>query len=203
MKAGNYNTAIESIKKNKKDLYNTEDAFLFEFDLGLLLHYNQNYEESIKHLEKAQNILEELYTRSITNEAVAVFTNDNVRPYRSYSFEIQWLYQIQILNYMALGEIDEAAVEARRSLLVIQRLKEKEAEDKFNESGALQYLIALSYEWQKSEDDARIAYDDAKKNFAKSGYTPKLASQVPKNEQEIIVVGYAGVSPVLGENKFW
>jgi hypothetical protein len=199
---GSYDTAIQTIIKDKKDFYNSGDAFLFEFDLGLLYHYSQNYEESIKHFTTAEEILDELYTRSVTNEAAALLTNDNVRPYRSYPFEIQWLYQTQILNYMALGEIDEAVVESRRALLAIQSLEEQE-ESKFNESGALQYLIALAYEWQKSEDDARIAYDNAKQNFATKGYTPKLAAEIPENEQEIIVIGYAGISPVLGENKFW
>jgi len=198
--AGNYEAAIEAINKDKKNFYNSGDAFLYEFDLGLLYHYNQNYEESIKHLATAEEILDELYTRSVSNEAAAILTNDNVRPYRSYPFEIQWMYQTQILNYMALGEIDESVVEARRALLAIQALEEKE-ESKFNESGALQYLIALAYEWQKSEDDARIAYDNARENF--EGYTPKLVQQIPENEQEIIVIGYAGVSPILGENKFW
>jgi len=199
---GDYATAIATIEKNKKELYNSEDEFLFEFDLGTLHHYNQNYETSIKHFAKAAEILDELYTRSITNEAAALLTNDNIRPYRSYPFEIQWLYQTQILNYLALGDIDGAAVEARRALLAIQSLQEKE-EDKFNESGALQYLIALSFEWQRAEDDARIAYDHAKENFANLGYTPRLAAEVPENEQEIIVVGYAGISPILGENRFW
>jgi len=198
--AGNYEAAIETVNKNKKEFYNSGDAFLYEFDLGLLYHYNQNYEESIKHFAVAEDILDELYTRSLSNEAAAILTNDNVRPYRSYPFEIQWLYQTQILNYMALGEIDESVVEARRALLAIQALQEKE-EDKFNESGSLQYIIALAYEWQKAKDDARIAYDDARKNF--TSYMPKLAQQVPENEQEIVVIGYAGLSPVLGENKFW
>ncbi|MDR0516993.1 MAG: hypothetical protein LBH25_08120 [Fibromonadaceae bacterium] len=199
---GNYQSAINNIEKNKKKLYNSEDAFLLEFDLGVLYHYNQDYRQSTEHLAKAQQILEDLYTRSISNEAIALLTNDNVRPYRSYPFEEQWLYNIQILNYLALGEIDGAVVEARRALLAIQRLEERE-EKKFNESAALQYLIALSYERQRSEDDARIAYSNAKKNFANSGYTPKLASEAPESEQEIIVIGYAGLSPVLGENKFW
>ncbi|MDR2593255.1 MAG: hypothetical protein LBC87_00590 [Fibromonadaceae bacterium] len=199
---GNYQAAIDNIEKDKKKLYNSEDSFLFEFDLGVLHHYNKNFKESIKHFANAEQIMEDLYSRSVTNEATALLTNDNVRPYRPYPFEIQWLYQTQILNYLALGEIDEAVVEARRALLAIQSLQEKE-EDKFNESPALQYLIALSYEWQNSEDDARIAYDNAKKSFESLGYTPKLAAQVPENEQEIIVIGYAGLSPILGENKFW
>lgn len=200
VEAGNYQGAIDNIEKSKKKLYNSEDEFLLEFDLGVLHHYNQDYKESINHFAKAEQILEDLWTRSVANEAAALLTNDNVRPYRSYPFEIQWLYQTQILNYLALGEIDEAVVEARRALLAIQSLKEKEKDD-FNESGALQYLIAMSYEWQKSEDDARIAYDNAKKNF--ENYVPKLVSEIPENEQEIVVIGYAGVSPILGENKFW
>ncbi|MDR3000143.1 MAG: hypothetical protein LBU89_02670 [Fibromonadaceae bacterium] len=197
---GNYEAAIENIEKNKKKLYNSEDALLLEFDMGVLLHYNQDYKESIKHFARAEEILDDLYTRSVSNEAAALLTNDNVRPYRSYPFEIQWLHKIQILNFLALGEIDGAVVQSRRALLAIQALREQEK--KFNESGALQYLIALSFEWQNSEDDARIAYDNAKKHFETS-YTPKLVAQIPQNEQEIIVVGYAGLSPVLGENKFW
>ncbi len=199
---GNYQAAIDNVEKDKKKLYNSEDSFLLEFDLGVLHHYNKNFKESIKHFANAEQIMEDLYSRSVTNEAAALLANDNIRPYRPYPFEIQWLYQTQILNYLSLGEIDEAVVEARRALLAIQSLQEKE-EDKFNESGTLQYLIALSYEWQNSEDDARIAYDNAKKSFESLGYTPKLASQVPQNEQEIIVIGYAGLSPILGENKFW
>jgi len=199
---GDYQSAISNIEKNKKKLYNSEDAFLLEFDLGLLHHYNQNYEQSIKHLANAEHILEDLYTRSLTNEAAAILTNDNVRPYRSYPFEEQWLHTIQILNFMALNEIDGAVVQSRRALLAVQSLEEKEGE-KFNESGLLQYLIALSFERQKSEDDARIAYDNAKKHFGNSGYTPGQAKNTPQNEQEIIVVGYAGLSPVLGESKFW
>jgi len=200
--SGDYQSAIDNIEKNKKKLYNSEDEFLFEFDLGILSHYNQEYSQSIKHLANAEQILEDLYTRSVANEAAAILTNDNVRPYRSYPFEIQWLHKIQILNYLALGKIDGAAVQSRRALLAIQSLEEKDG-SKFNESPALQYLMGIAYEWQKSEDDARIAYYHAGKNFANSGYTPKLAEQIPQNEQEIIVIGYAGISPTLGENKFW
>jgi hypothetical protein len=188
--SGDYQGAIDNIEKNKNKLYHSGDVFLLEFDLGLLYHYSQNYRESIKHLANAEQILDDLYTRSLTNEAAALLTNDNVRPYRSYPFEEQWLHKIQILNYHALGEIDGAVVQSRRALLAIQALQEKE-EEKFNESKALRYLIALSFERQKSKDDTRIAYNNAG------------VSQIPQNEQEIIVIGYAGISPVLGENKFW
>ena len=194
--SGDFTSAINNIEKNKKDLYNSEDAFLLEFDLGLLYHYNQDFQNSIKHLAKAEQILEELYPRSVTNEAAALLTNDNVRPYRSYPFEIQWMYQTQILNYLALGEVDEAVVEGRRAML---------SQDKAGAS--LQYMIGMAYEWQKSPDDARIAYEDAKKNYGTEGFLPKLAAEVPENvaehEEEIIIIGYAGISPTLRANEFW
>ncbi|MDR2580135.1 MAG: hypothetical protein LBC85_03975 [Fibromonadaceae bacterium] len=202
---GNFQGAIDNIERNKKKLYNAGDAFLLEFDLGLLHHYNENYRESIRHLARAAQILEDLYSRSVTNEAASLLTNDNIRPYRSYPFEIQWLYQTQILNFLALGDIDGAAVEARRAQLAVQALREKE-DKKFNESGSLQYLRALTFEWQAnsvrmSADDARIAYDFAKRSFG--NYVPRQLSQIPEHEQEIVVIGYAGLSPVLRENKFW
>ncbi|GHV12602.1 hypothetical protein AGMMS49938_05480 [Fibrobacterales bacterium] len=206
MVAGDFESAVAAIEKNKKDLYNSADDFLYEFDLGLLEHYGQNWKKSIAHLERAQVILEDLYSRSVTNEAAAILTNDNVRPYRSYPFEEEWLYQTQILNYLALGEVDEAVVESRRALLAVQALKERDG-DKFVESGALQYLIGLAYEWQKSPDDARIAYNDAIDNFGGSlGNVPKQAAEIPQGSppnQEIVVVGYAGVSPTLAANEFW
>ena len=202
VRTGSYTTAISNIEKDRKKLYNTEDAFLFEFDMGILHHYSQDYETSIRHFANAEVILDDLYTRSVTNEAAALLSNDNIRPYRAYPFEIQWLHKIQILNYLALGEIDGAVVQSRRALLAIQSLQEKE-DEKFNESAALHYLIALSFEQQRSADDARIAYSNAAKLFSNSGLTPKLTTQVLESEQEIVVVGYAGLSPVLGENKFW
>ena len=60
MGTGNYAAAIETIEKDKKKLYNSEDAFLFEFDLGLLYHYDKDYKTSIKHFAKAEEILDEL-----------------------------------------------------------------------------------------------------------------------------------------------
>ena len=81
----------------------------------MLYHYAGNNKESIKNFEKAEQVYEDLYTKSVTNEAAAIVTNDNVRPYRARPFEVLLMYQYQILNYLAIGDLDGALVEVRRA----------------------------------------------------------------------------------------
>ena len=89
---------IAQVKKQQKDLYGEKSEFLYYFDLGVLYHYNGDYKESAKNFDKADKIYEDLYTRSVTNEAAAIITNDNIRPYRARPFEVLVLHELQILN---------------------------------------------------------------------------------------------------------
>lgn len=155
---GNYVAAEAAVRKNQSDLYGSNSEFLYEFDLGLLLHYQGKWDSSIVHLGKAEKILEDLYARSVTNEALAILTNDNARPYRSRPFEEVWLQEMQILNYLAKGDRDGAVVQVRRAHIALQALQQKDA-DKYNDDGSFRYLAALAYEQQgDSPDDALISY---------------------------------------------
>ena len=86
----------------------------------------------------------------------AILTNDNVRPYRARPFEILLMYQYQILNYLAIGDLDGALVEVRRAQLAMERLYQKD-KDKVNDSGWLRYLSAIVYEMSGEHDDAAIS----------------------------------------------
>lgn len=222
--------AIEKVVKEEKDLYGSNSQFLYYFDLGVLHHYNRNFDESIKNLAKAEKIYEDLYTKSVTNEAAALATNDNVRPYRARPFELLTMYQFQILNYLAKMDIDGALVEVKRSQIAMNALYQKD-KDKVNDNGLLRYLSALVYELDGSVDDAAISYVNTVKAYKEGKLslpgevlefvteslkrnerenqlnslnvsippgTPK-ATAVQELGQEIVVVGYAGHSPILGE----
>ena len=76
---------IESVQKNQDKLYGDNSVFLYHFDLGTLYHYNGDYKKSAAEFENAKQVYEDLYTKSVTNEAASVMTNDNVRPYRARS----------------------------------------------------------------------------------------------------------------------
>src|SRR3954470_19815933 len=65
--------------RQERSFYSHSDV-LYNMDLGLLYHYAGKYDSSILFLEKASKIQEDLFTRSVTNEAVSLLVNDNVRP---------------------------------------------------------------------------------------------------------------------------
>lgn len=225
-----FEATIEKVKKEEKDLYGDKSKFLYYFDLGVLHHYNRNFKESAANFAKAEQIYEGLYTKSVSNEAAAVLTNDNVRPYRAKPFEILLMYEFQILNYLAMMDVDGAMVEVRRSQIALNALYQKDNK-KVNDNGLLRYLSAMVYELDGSTDDAAISYINTVKaynegklkvpsevlEFVTEGLrkadrendlvalgknipetTPK-ATAVRENGQEIIVIGYAGHSPILGE----
>ena len=58
--------------------------------------------------------MEELYTRSITAEAGAMLTNDNLLPYEGEDFEKVMVNVVGALNHVYLQQWDDALVEARR-----------------------------------------------------------------------------------------
>ena len=230
LKKEGFEGTIEKIEKKKDDLYGEKSAFLYHFDEGMLYHYAGKNQESIKHFEQAEQIYEDLYTKSVTNEVAAIATNDNIRPYRARPFEVLMMYQYQILNYLAIGDLDGALVEVRRAQIASEALYQKDKE-KVNDNGWLRYLSAIVYEMAGEEDDAAIAYLKAAKAFEEGnvkmpkevweyitealtkmdraddlkGLKTEPLAQTPKateartKGQEIIVVGYAGHSPILGE----
>lgn len=230
LKKEGFEGTIQKIEKKKDDIYGKNSEFLYHFDKGMLYHYTGNNKESIKSFEKAEQVYEDLYTKSVTNEAAAIVTNDNIRPYRARPFEVLLMYQYQILNYLAIGDLDGALVEVRRAQIASEALYQKDKE-KVNDNGWLRYLSAIVYEMAGEEDDAAIAYLKAAKAFEEGNISmPKEAwefinesltkmdraddlknfksaplSQTPKatdareKGQEIIVIGYAGHSPILGE----
>ena len=225
-----YEATIAEVKKQQEDLYGSNTEFLYYFDLGVLYHYNGDYRESAENFAKAEKIYDDLYTRSISNEAAAIVTNDNVRPYRARPFEVLVLHELQIMNYLALKDADGAMVEVNRAQKAMTALYQKD-NDKTNDNGFLRYLTALVYEMAGEPDEAAIAYyktvkaynenilnlpkearefiveglkrTDREDDIRKLGLdgtmpTPK-ANAVREMGQEIVVIGYAGHSPILGE----
>ena len=222
---------INEVKKQQEDLYGDNTEFLYYFDLGVLYHYNGNYKESADNFAKAEKVYDDLYTRSISNEAAAIVTNDNVRPYRARPFEVLVLHEMQIMNYLAQRDVDGALVEVNRALQAMTALYQKD-NDKTNDNGFLRYLTAIVYEMAGEKDEAAIAYYKTVKAYNENILNlPKEAREfvieslrrsdreddintlglnasleTPKAKaaldgQEIIVIGYAGHGPILGELK--
>jgi len=156
--AGDYIGMIQDIKKNGKSLYGEKNAFLYHMDIGVLFHYAGEWDSSNTHLMQAADIYDDLFTKSVTNEASALLTNDNVRPYRSKPYELVMLHQIAALNFMVQGKFQEALVESRRVQLLMNEWERTEARSgKYHTDGMSHLLTSLAYERVGEPDNSLIS----------------------------------------------
>ncbi len=149
-------TALE-LKKSPK-LYGKNGRFLYNMDIGMLYHYAGEYDSSTSYLLKAAAVYDELFTRSVTNEAASIMINDNVRPYRSKPYEITLVHQMLQFNYLSLDKPDEALVEARAVQLLFNEWERKNAKDnRYFTDGMFHYVTSLTYDEEGQTDDAMIS----------------------------------------------
>jgi len=155
---GDFIAMADSLKRNSKKLYGENGAFLFHMDLGVLYHYSGQYSESGKHFQQAAEIYHDLFTRSVSNEAAALLTNDNARPYRSKPYELTTLHQFAALNFMAAGDFDGALVESRKAQLLFNEWERLGAKDgKYHTDGMFHLMSSLAYERTDEPDNSLIS----------------------------------------------
>jgi hypothetical protein len=155
---GDFIGMANNIQKNGAKLYGENSLFLYHMDLGVLYHYAGQHEQSNQHLQQAAQIHHDLFTRSVTNEAAALLTNDNVRPYRSKPYELTFLHQIAALNFMAMGDFNGALVESRKAQILFNEWERTRAsEGKFHTDGMFHLMTSLAYENIDEPDNSLIS----------------------------------------------
>jgi hypothetical protein len=158
---GNYREADTIVERNKKK-YGERNAVLYYMDRGMTLHLSGDYEKSNSYLEEAERLADSLYTKSITNESGAMFTNDNLLPYEGEDFEKVMLNIIMALNYVYLGKWDDALVEARKVDHKLNLYNDKyEKKNVYKEDAFARYLSGILYESSGELNDAYISYNKA------------------------------------------
>ncbi|GBU20933.1 hypothetical protein R80B4_00820 [Fibrobacteres bacterium R8-0-B4] len=156
----NYIARIAEIRKTKKQLYGdgVTNAFLYNMDIGVLFHYAEMYDSSNVYLLEAERIFDDLFTKSVSNEAAALLTNDNVRPYRSKPYELTVVHQLVALNFMAMGKFDEALIETRKMQIYFNEWERVGAADKkYHTDGMFHLMSALGYERIGETDNSLIS----------------------------------------------
>ena len=76
-----YDAALQLMEESREG-YQQRNQALYYMEDGLLAHFAGRHSESIESLLKAESILDELYTRSISKQAASFVFNDNTIPYR-------------------------------------------------------------------------------------------------------------------------
>lgn len=153
--SGRVEEAVEKISA-KKASYGANNYLLYYLDRGLIELMAGRYEASTVSFEKAKTRFRELYTRSVTDEAMSWVTNDYALPYRSADFEYVLVNVFQALNYVQMGKIDEALVEARdldAKYQIIEEIAKNSQRVHFADNGFARFLMGLFYEMRGGPQD--------------------------------------------------
>jgi hypothetical protein len=167
MRAGDYAKADALIEQSKKTQYGEKNALLYWFDKGIVAHYAGRYEESIAAFDRADKLGDELFTKSVTQAAASFILSDNTMDYAGEDFERVAVHQFQAVNYLMLGKMEGALVEARRinhklkTLVVNYGGKYTYHADAFAE-----YLTGLLYEAGDQYNSAFVSLRNAANIYA-------------------------------------
>jgi hypothetical protein len=225
-----YAAAIAHIEKSKEKSYTFKDRVIYYLDIGMLYHWNGEYEKSNEFLEKAERAIEENFTKSLTRSASSLILNDNTQTYGGEDYEDIYLNAFKALNYLALNKTDEAFVEVRRINLKLIQLEDKhykmanklsEAEEAheefkpgksyFQESALGRYLSMLLYRNEYKWDDVRIDLEKIDKGwklqpdiytFSKPDFSPSTEKVSPPKAR-LNVIAFSGLGPDKKASTFY
>jgi hypothetical protein len=225
-----YPAAVAKIEAAENTAYTAKDRVVYYLDIGMLLHWNGDYERSNEFLERAERAIEENFTKSVTRSAASLILNDNTLEYAGEDYEDIYLNVFKAMNYLALGRNDEAFVEVRRinNKLVLleskydrmaQKLSEAEeagkdfrpGKSRFQESALGRYLGVLLYRNDYKWDDVRIDFEKIDRGwklqpdiytFSKPDFTTEKKRRVaPKARLNIIA--FSGLAPDKTASTFY
>ena len=178
-----YEKAIKEVEKIDR----SGSELLYCYEMGTILHEEGNYALSNAVFERAEQVFQELYTRSISREVGAVLVNEGLTQYRGDAFEAVLVNYYKILNYLFLGEVGDALVECRRLNFKLQLIHDA-GETYFVDDPFLQYLTALVYDLGGEPESAEVSYRASCKEYGADstvGAPPWLSCDAAANARRL------------------
>ena len=135
---------------------------LYLMEKGRILHLLGNYDSSNILLNEADFKIED-QRNNVKDIFVTGFLNPMLRQYQPEDFEVFMLHYYKALNYLFLGNTEDAVVEARRISLSNYRQEEngKNKQEGYNADAFSLLLQGLIYEKAGQLNHAFIAYRNA------------------------------------------
>jgi tetratricopeptide (TPR) repeat protein len=129
------------------------DRLLFLMEKGMVFHHLGQYESSIKEFLKASNLVEQQETISLTRQTTSLITTEWITEYKGEYSERLWIHTYLMMNYLILNKYEDALVEAKQALEILQKHSESLSGSYFTRA-----LIALCYDNLMEFNDAYIEY---------------------------------------------
>nr|MDA3947643.1 hypothetical protein [Spirochaeta sp.] len=221
VQAGNFETAVQALENESSDLYGNRDGVLYYLDSGVLYFYNRDYQKSIQQFNEAELLIEEYFTKSVSQAAASLLLNDNQIEYPGEDFEDIYLNVFKAVAFMEQGEHEAAFVEVRRINNKLNLLEDKyqglaarynEADDaavemepresRFYNSALARYLSLIMYRADGDYDGARIDWEQLETAFREQtniyDYPNPFGRDIiePSDQARLSVMAFAGEAPL-------
>lgn len=139
-----------------------DDQLVYLLDYGVALQVAGRIKESNQVFLKADRLAELIDYQSVSRIAGSLALNEEMVQYKGDTFEKVFINAYLAMNYLGIGQLDEALVEARR---INEKYLKYRADEKqnFELNSFSKYLSAVIWEASHNYDDAYIAYNEAYK----------------------------------------
>ena len=182
LRQGNYEKAAVSLDNNKL-LKKGRNKLLYLLERGKVCHLLQQWDSSNNYFNEADLIMEDART-SAKDLALGTLLNPMMQSYKGEDFEKYLVHYYKALNYLQLGNTEDALVEARRITLRTNTQEDKTAKNKYSEDAFSLMLQGMIYEKANDWNNAFIAYRNAADVYLEkngSYYGTKMPDRLKKD----------------------
>ncbi|MFT3910066.1 MAG: hypothetical protein QM737_11615 [Ferruginibacter sp.] len=179
-----YDKAIRKLN-NSKIINRSRNQLLYCLEAGKMYRLKNDFTTSNNYLNQADNLIESS-RKSAGDVIVGNLLNPMQQAYRGEDFEQFMVHFYKALNYSALGQTDEAVVEARRITLAVNAQSDKfrNKDKRYSTDAFALNLQGMIYEMAGDMNNAFISYRNAADVYMKSAndyYGVKMPEQLKKD----------------------
>ncbi|MCL2070492.1 MAG: hypothetical protein FWH19_05860 [Treponema sp.] len=214
--------------RSRGAIYGPGNDILFYLDRGMIQHFAGLYSESSQDFLQAERLIEEAFTRSLSQELGTFILNDNARDYGGEDYEDLYINVFNALNFYHMGNLEGALVEVRRLNEKLNHMADRYERAKrrvtdsnelptearlpmeasqFSNSALARYMGMLFYRGTGRTDSARIDYQELLRAYelAPEVYYHSLPASVheeltvPAGLGRLNLIAFTGLSPIKVE----
>lgn len=208
--AGQPQRALDLLEKG--DHLGKRNQLLFLLEKGVVFHQLGDYQQSVNQFLKAAQLIDRFEVVRLTEQTASLVTNEWMTRYQGEYSERLWVHSYLMMNYLLLGEYDDALVEAKQALGLLQQYPEALNGDYFTRA-----LIALCFANLDEDNDAYLVYRKLAEDLPDPGpvavdlvrlanrlgmvdevekYQPYLPQKIPAGEAELVIFVANGRIPL-------
>lgn len=182
LRQSNYTKAAKELDNNKL-LKKERNRLLYLLERGKVCHLLSQWDSSNTFLNEADNIIESA-NASVKDIVLGNLMNPMMQSYKAESFEKYLIHYYKALNYLQLGQPQEAMVEARRISLRTYEQRDITGKNKYADDAFSYMLQGLIYEKNGDINNAFIAYRNSVDVYLKNNgsyYDTKMPEQLKRD----------------------